>query len=108
MSAKKNADSPPRVAPSRDTVVASSGASASCCETASMSPATIRRTNSRNTRSLPFHEDELRGRRTGADLSRRDVFGRVVELLRTLEARELDHDDAALRRGPFERRRPPS
>src|SRR5262245_27476409 len=108
MSAKKKSDAPPRVAPSRAAAVARYGASARRFETASTSPATTSRTNPRNTGSRPFDEDELRGRRAGAHLPRRDMLGRVVELLRALEARELDHHDAALRRRSFERHRPPA
>src|SRR5262245_25813054 len=106
MSVKKKPGAPPRVAPPGEAAVARCGASARRPATASTSPATMSRTNSRNTSSLPFDEDELRGRRAGPHLPGRDVLGRVVELLGALEARELDHDDTALRRRPFQRRRP--
>src|SRR5205809_2292029 len=49
-----------------------------------------------------FDQDELRLRRAGAHLARRDVLRRVVERLCAIEARELDHYHAARRRRAFE------
>src|SRR5262249_57076399 len=82
--------------------------------TALTSPAMTRRTNCSSLSEfraavplamalLPFDEHELRVGGAGADLSCRDVVRRVVEPLRALEARELDHHHPALRRRSLER-----